>query len=230
MKKSFLIFCMVFISICAFAQNNAKTNNLYQDPNGYFSIYKPDGWKISEYQEVSRGKVKFIHPTNSKINVIITGQPNPFDAFQDLMEDLKKSTKQMEVKYSAYNVSSKISRLEIDGISYARREVNLQGLNIKQMSMECMINNNYITISFVAPVSDYENNLFDIHESISTITTSKRIYSPENIQAAMVESKLKQAKINLQSGRKDWALKAIEEGLEINPSNKELLELKEEIK
>lgn len=229
MKKLFLILCVAFLSVSLFAQNEANKKNLYQDPNEYFSIFKPDGWKISEYQEVSRGKVKFIHPSNSKINVIIVGQPNPFSSFQDLMEDLKKSTKQMEAKYSSSGVSTSISNFEVDGVKYARRDATFSGFNIKQMSMECIINNTYITIGFVAPISHFDENLSHIFESISTITTSKKTYSNENIKSAIIESKLKQAKINIQNGRKDWALKAIEEGLEIDPGNKKLLELKKEI-
>jgi len=227
---SFLFLCIAFLSISLFAQNEATKKNLYQDPNGHFSIIKPDGWKTSEYKEVSRGKVKFIHPANSKINVIIVGQPNPFSSFQDLMEDLKRSTKQMEAKYSSSGVSTSIRTFEVEGVKYAKRDATFSGLNIKQMSMECIIKNSYITIGFVAPISDFDNNLSSIYESISTITTSKNTYSDEKIKAAMVESKLKQAKINIQVGRKDWALKAIEEGLEIDPGNKKLIELKNEIK
>lgn len=229
MKKSLIILGIAFLSIGLFAQNKATKKNLYQDPNGYFSIFKPDGWKTSEYAESSRGKVKFIHPVNTKINVIITGQGNPFNSFQDLMEDLKRSTKQMETKYSSHGVSSKITSFDIDGTKYAKRDVTFQGLSLKQMTMECIINNTYITIGFVAPTSDFNKNLDDIYESISTLTTSNKTYSSENIKAAMVESKLKQAKINIQAGRKDWALKAIEEGLEIDPENQKLLDLKDEI-
>lgn len=230
MKESLLILCIVFLSISLVAQNEAKNENLYQDPNGFFSVFKPDGWKTSEYQEVSRGKVKFIHPVNSKINVIICGAPNPFNSFQNLMEDLKKSTIQMKAKYSSYGVSSTIISFEIDGVKYAKRDVTFQRSYLKQMTMECIINNTYITIGFVAPISDFDKNLSDIFESISLISTSKKTYSDSNIKAAIVESKLKQAKINIHSGRKDWALKAIEQGLEIDPENKKLLELKDELK
>jgi len=229
MKKLLIVLCIAFLSIVLFAQNKATNKNLYQDPNGYFSIFKPDGWKTSEYSETSRGKVKFIHPVNTKINVIITGQGNPFNSFQDLMDDLMNSTKQMETKYSAHGVSSKITSFEIDGIKYAKRDVTFQGLSLKQMTMECIVNNTYITIGFVAPTSDYDKNLDNIYESISTLTTSNKTYSDENIKAAMVESELKQAKINIQAGRKDWALKAIEAGLEIDPGNEKLIEFKREI-
>ena len=230
MKTKIIISVFTLLSISLFAQNKATNKNLYQDPNGYFSIFKPDGWKTSEYAEVSRGKVKFIHPVNSKINVIVSGQANPFSSFQDLMEDLKRSTKQMEAKYSSHGVSSKITSFDIDGVKYAKRDVTLQGLSLKQMTMECIINSTYITIGFVAPISDFDKNLSKIYESISTISTSKKTYSDENIKSGMVESKLKQARINIQAGRKDWALQSIEEGLEIDPTNEKLLELKNEIK
>lgn len=220
---------MVYLSCNLFAQDQTNKKNLYNDPNGLFIVFKPNGWKTSEYEEVSRGKVKFIHPSNSKINVIISGQPSPYISFQDLMEDLKISTKQMEEKYISHGVSSSITSYEINRVKYAKRDVTFQGLNLKQMTMECIINNTYITLGFVAPMSAFDKNLSDIYESISTITTSKKTYSNENIKASMVESKLKQAKINIQAERKDWAIKAIEEGLEIDPGNEKLVELKKEI-
>jgi hypothetical protein len=226
-----LISCAILILfvINLNAQNENVKKNLFNDPNGYFSIVKPDGWKISNYQEVSRGKVKFTNPANAKIHVITIGQPNPFDSFQSLLEDLKDSTKQMETKYKSAGIlsfPSAISTFEIDDVKYAMMDVSFLNVDIKQMTMECIINNNYITFSFVAPTADFEKNLYLILECVSTITTSKDTYSAENIQAAMVESKIKQAKINIQAGKKDWALKIVEEGLAIEPTNKILLEMK----
>ena len=226
MKYIFLLSILILANQGLLAQNEEVKRNLYQDPNGYFNIVKPDGWEISKYQEVSRGKVKFVNPDNAKINVIIIGQPNPFGSFQSLLEDLKNSTKQMETRYRSAGVSAAISTFEIDDVKYAKRDVSFTKMDIKQMTMECIINNNYITFSFAAPKADFEKNLYLILECVSTISTSKNTYSAENIKAAMVESKIKQAKINIQAGKKDWALKIIEEGLAIDPTNKILLEMK----
>lgn len=226
MKHTILISILTLFVISLNAQDEKVKRNLYQDPNGYFSIVKPDEWKTSNYQEVSRGKVKFVNPVNPKINVIVIGMPNPFDSFQSLIEDSKNSTKQMESKYKSVGASATLSNFEIGNSKYAKREVIFSGLDVKQMTIECIINNLYITISFVAPKADFDKNVYHIYESISTITTSKDTYSDENIKAAMVESKIKQAKINIQAGKKDWALKIIEEGLKIDPLNKILLELK----
>jgi hypothetical protein len=230
MKRSILFSLFTMFAISLIAQDDKIKRNLYQDPNGYFSIIKPDGWETSKYQEVSRGKVKFINPSNAKINVIIIGQPNPFDSFQSLMADLKNSTKQMETKYKSAGVVTSITNFEIGNNKYAKRDVTFTGLDIRQMSMECIINNIYITISYVSPKADFDKNLYHIYESISTIATSKETYSTNNIKAAMVESKISQAKINIQVGKKDWALIVIEEGLKIDPSNKILLELKNNLK
>lgn len=230
MKNLLLAHTFILMSLNICAQNEEIKKNLYQDPNGYFSIIKPDGWINSEYQETSRGKIKFMQPDNNKINVIFIGQPNSFKSFQALMDDLKTSTKQMEGKYSASGITTKISSFKIDSVEYAKRDVTLTGLNLQQMSVEFILNNTYITIGYVAPISSFEAYLPKIFASISTITTSKKTFSGANIQNAIIESKIKQAEINLQAGRKDWALLAIEEGLKLGPNNKELLELKNKCK
>lgn len=52
----------------------------------------------------------------------------------------------------------------------------------------------------------------------------------QDIKNVLVESKIKQVQFNLQMGLKDYALKYIEEGLTIDPANKRLNELKNQIK
>lgn len=56
------------------------------------------------------------------------------------------------------------------------------------------------------------------------------IKTEQDIKNALVESKIKQVQFNLQMGLKDYALKYIEEGLIIDPANKRLNELKNQIK
>lgn len=56
------------------------------------------------------------------------------------------------------------------------------------------------------------------------------IKTEQDIKNALVESKIKQVQFNLQMGLKDYALKYIEEGLTLDPANKRLNELKNQIK
>ena len=47
--------------------------NRYSDPNEYFKIVPPEGWRIQKYSKDPRGKVAFIGPDGVEIRVLAKG-------------------------------------------------------------------------------------------------------------------------------------------------------------
>jgi hypothetical protein len=229
MKKSLIVLCIAFLSNSLVAQNVATTKNLYQDPNGFFSVFKPDGWKTSEYSETSRGKVKFIYPGNEKINVIIIGGPNPYSSFNDLVKSSKNSDDRMKEKYKAYDVTITSKIFTIENIQYTSSTITLKKMDKKLFMLDFIIKNTHFSFSYASTISSFDTHLPKIYDCIYSLIPSNRKFSDQEITNALVESKIKQAQFNIQMGLKDYASKYIEEGLAIDPSNKKLLELKNQI-
>jgi len=229
MKKSISILCCVLLSLSSFAQVEAYKKNLYQDPNGFFTVIKPEGWKTSEYSETSRGKVKFINPSNEKINVIIIGEPNPYSSFNDLVTSSKNSDDRMKEKYQAYDITVTSKLFTVENIQYTSSTITLKKMDKKLLMVDFIIKNTHFSFSYASTISSFDTHLSKIYDCIYSLLPSNRKFSDQEITNALVESKIKQAQFNIQMGLKDYALKYIEEGLAIDPGNKKLLELKKQI-
>jgi len=65
-KKTLLLFGLILGYGQISAQTEKIQNDIYQYPNGFFSVIKPNGWNISSNTETSRGNVKFLNPRIEK--------------------------------------------------------------------------------------------------------------------------------------------------------------------
>lgn len=229
MKKFIIFLYLAFLGNLLWGQVDSFKKNLYQDPNGFFSVTKPDGWKTSEYSETSRGKVKFINPGNDKIKVTIIGEPNPYNSFEELVAASKNSDERSKEKYQAYDVTVTSGTFVVDKVQYTRSIITLKKMDIKQLMVDFIIKNTHFTFSFAAPISAFDTYSSKIYECVYSLIPSNRNFTDQEIKTALVDSKFKLAQLNIQMGMKSYALKYIEEGLAIDPQNKKLLDLKNEI-
>lgn len=229
MKKLVLISVLTIYSLNYYVNGQEQKNDFYQDPNGYFSLFKPDGWKTSEYNETSRGKIKFIHPENEKVKVIVIGEPNSYNSFNDLVTASKNSDKRMKDKYQAYDVTITSETFTVDNVQYTKSIATLKKMDIKQLLVDFIIDDIHFSISYAAPISTFDTYTPKIYESIYSIIPSSRQFTDQEIKNALIDSKFKQAQFNIQMGMNDYAIKYIDEGLAIDPGNKKLTDLKNQI-
>ncbi|HNW73560.1 MAG TPA: hypothetical protein PKN44_08035 [Bacteroidales bacterium] len=229
MKKYLFLICYISLACALFAQTKKPGYNLYQDPNGFFSVIKPDGWNISSYTETSRGKVKFLNPRIEKMNIIIIGEPNPYENFEELLRSSRNSDTRMKEKYQSYDVTLSSKQFTIDKIQYISTTITLKKMNKKMLLIDFIQNNTHFTINYTSTIATFESSLPVVYDCIYSISTSTRKFTEQNINNALVESKIKQAQFNMQMGLNDYALKYIEEGLIIDPGNKKLMDLKSKL-
>ena len=229
MKKIMSLLCLISVSLSLSAQTETAKRNLYQDPNGFFSVIKPDTWKISKYSETSRGKVKFISPTNENINLIIIGEPNPYASFDELLKSSKNSDNRIKEKYQSYDVSVISNLFTVDNIKYTSSTITLKKMDKKLFMVDFIINNTHFSFSYASTTASFDTHLPSIYECLYSLIPSNRNFTDEEILKALVESKIKQAEFNIQMGLNDYAVKYIDEGLTLDPNNKKLLELKNQI-
>ncbi len=230
MNKILLLFGLILGYGQISAQTEKIQNDIYQDPNGFFSVIKPDGWKINTYSETTRGKVKFLNPRNEKMSMIIIGEPNPYENVDDLLRSSQNSDKRMKEKYQSYDVTLSSKQFTVDEIQYISTTFSLRKMDKKLMIVDFIQNNIHFTINYTSTIATFESSLPLVYDCICSLSPSARKFTDKDIKNALVESKIKQALFNMQMGLNDSALKYIEEGLIIDPGNQKLMELKTKIK
>ena len=228
-KKILLLFSLILGYGQISAQTEKIQNDIYQDPNGFFSVIKPDGWNISSYTETSRGKVKFLNPRIEKMNMIIIGEPNPYENFDDLLRSSKNSDARMKEKYQSYDVTLSSKQFTVDKIQYISTTFTLRKIDKKMLIVDFIQNTTHFTINYTSTIATFESSLPEVYDCIYSISTSTRKFTEQDINNALVESKIKQAQFNMQMGLNDYAIKYIEEGLIIDPRNKKLMDLKSKL-
>ncbi|MCP3875773.1 MAG: hypothetical protein GY699_21795, partial [Desulfobacteraceae bacterium] len=79
------------------ANAQSKTDTLaksrYSDPNGYFKIVPPDGWRIQKYPQDPRGKVAFVGPGGVQLRVLAKGLD--YNNFEEMLEEIKEIEKKI---------------------------------------------------------------------------------------------------------------------------------------
>lgn len=210
------------------AKQSALAKQLYEDPKGYFQIRPPTGWRAEEYKNDPRGKVKFVCPENKNVTFLVTGMATGMRAFEELLSDSKQQAARSQAKYASLNATSSTEASTFQGSPAVKGSLALPG-RVKQMSIELLRGNSYYMLSYAAPPDFYEKYLDAITQSIETFDALVKDVREIDAMASLVASKKRLAELNLQMGFLDVALRAVEEGLAVDPNNQDLKQLKQKI-
>jgi hypothetical protein len=191
----------------------------YVDPEGYFKIVPPDGWRIQEYPQDPRGKVAFIAPeSNTDLRVLV----NAVDF--STTDELIKFCKDIEARTG---LSTNIEKTEFGGRQAVKRSFEAKGL--KLYVIDFLIGSVDHNIQFAAPASSYQKHMPLILKSMETYEAIPRTASEKEILQHGVAKKLRLAQLMMDQGNYQLSLDYIKEGLELSPQDAKLLELKKQV-
>ena len=190
----------------------------YSDPNGYFKIVPPDGWRIQNYPEDPRGKVAFISPEGIELRVLAKGLD--YNSFEEMLDEIKGIEKQI-------GTNTNIKKITFAGKPAVKRSFTFKGQKI--LFIDFMIGNTTHNLMYSASPTKFEKYLSLAQESMETYEPTLRGVSPEDVRKHAIAKSLRLSQIFFEQGNYDLALEFIKEGLEVEPNNATLLELKKKI-
>ena len=225
-----LISTLALYSVAGFAQAEVLLSETpYHDPNGFFNITPPAGWKVKQYPDDPRGKVKFVAPGSRGVSLLIIAMATDMSSVDNIVVSTKKSEARLKRKYQQHNPSGGHKIINWYGQQAVKGYFELPN-RIRQESLEFIIGNQYYNPSYAAPPSHFAKYKEQAMLSIRSLEPLLKKLSSSDARKHLAASKLRIARLNLQLGYKKIALRAVREGLELDPKNVELLDLKNSMK
>jgi tetratricopeptide (TPR) repeat protein len=227
MKKFIFVILAIFFVLFVFqldvnlnAQSNIPTlaKSKYSDPNNYFKIVPPDGWQIQQYSQDTRGKVAFIGPNGVELRVLVKGLD--YNTFEKMLEDIKGIEKQL-------GTNTNIQKIIFSDYQAVRRTFTSQGVKI--LFIDFMVHNIEHNLMYSATPEQYEKYLPLAQASIDTYEPNLDSVSQEDVKKHIISKSLRLSQVFFEQGNYDLALEFINEGLNVEPNNSNLLELKNRI-
>ncbi len=214
----------LFLVFQAIGNANAQSTtgklakNRYSDPNGYFKIVPPAGWRIQKYPQDPRGKVAFTGPAGVQLRILAKGLDH--NSFEKMVEQIKG----IEGKIGT---NTNIEKIRFSGKPAVKRTFSFKGVRI--LFIDFMIGNTTHNLMYSASPTEFEKYLSLARESMNTYEPTLRGVSAEDVKKHAIASSLRLSQIFFEQGNYDLAMEFIKEGLEVEPNNAELLELKKKI-
>lgn len=201
-------------------------NEIYTDPKGYFKIRPPAGWTVEEYTTDPRGKVNFNSTEGGKkIQLKVIGAQNPFVDFDEIVQDCQNGVERLRARMGGtYSVET----ITLFGQKAAMILTSWPN-GFKQYQVQLIAEGNYYAMAYGTDQQVYEKCLPLAKVSMETLEALPKQAKSEEARAHTIATKIRLAQLYMQIGRKDWALTAVNEGLNLDPENKELLSLKKQI-
>ena len=210
-------------------KNQGLLENEYIDPKGFFKIRPPSGWQIREYIDDPRGKVDFESSLNiPKAQLKIGGMANPFPDYEKFIHDLEMQAERIKFQYKQYNASITTEKTTFANMPALKIYFNIPD-KLKQVHIHFIKGDNYYTLLFGAPPDLYEKFFSVAIMSFESFEPVSKNVTKDEVVKHNVQSKLRAAMLAIQMGQKEYALTIINEGLQIDPNNSDLLELKKQI-
>lgn len=218
-----IISLLLVLQLTGNANPQSKTaslaKNRYSDPSGYFKIVPPDGWRIQKYPQDPRGKVAFIGPNGIQLRVIAKGLG--YNSFEEMLEEIKGIEKKI-------GTNTNIEKIMFSGKPAVKRTFTLKGT--KMLFIDFMIGNTTHDLMYSAGSSKKFGKYLSVaQESIDTYEPTLRGVSPEDVKKHALAKSLQLSQIFFEQRNYNLTLEFINEGLEVEPLNAELLELKKKI-
>ncbi len=217
---------VLFAAATSFAQEAVLSETMYTDPKGFFKIVPPNGWFTNEYSSDPRGKVDFdVTPGPLMAQLKLIAAASPFDGFEALIADSEASAGRMRQRLGA---TVTVDRITMDEQPAVKMTLLIPG-RLKNLTFQMIRGKCYYTLAYGARPDLFDKYYATVMKSIESFLPTPKDLSKQDAARQVAASRIRTAKLHIQLGRKDWALKAIEEGLAHDPENKELLELKKQV-
>ena len=225
-----LIAMLVLHTIPCFSQSSKLLSDTqYHDPHGFFNITPPAGWTIQEYPNDPRGKVKFVAPGVRGVSLLIIGMATDMTSIGDVAASTERSEKRLKSKYRRSNPSGGHEIIDWYG-QPAVKGFFLLPNRFRQESLEFLVGRQYYNPSYAAPTSLFAKYKEQAMLSMRSLEPLLKDISSSDAREHLLASKLRLAKLNIALGHDQVALRVIREGLEIDPSNTELLSLRKTLR
>jgi hypothetical protein len=216
----------LFATTAVLAQEAVLSEKMYVDPKGFFTIVPPRGWAINEYSSDPRGKVDFdVTPGPLAAQLKVIGAASPFDTFEAMVADTEGSAGRMRQRFGG---SWTVEKISLDGQPAVKMTGGIPGKS-KNLVFQTLRGKSYFTLAYAARVDLFDKHYSTVMTSIESFQPTLKVLSKQEAARHIAASRIRLANLHIQLGRKDWALKAIEEGLAADPGNKELLDLKKQV-
>lgn len=221
----FLLIILVILTVpeesCSFPKISLSSQQ-YVDPKGFFTIFPPSDWFIREYPNDPRGKVAFMHPSIKNLTLRIIAQAADYRNIEELKQNAETVARKIRTQFGG-EVTIRSSSL---GDAPALRIIITIPDQFKQSQYQFLRGRMYYNISYSAPLDAFEDFLTEVTYSIDTFEPSSRGVSTKDVVQHSISAKVRRATLLIQTDNLELALEAVNEGLEIEPTNSKLIELK----
>lgn len=204
----------------AAANSEKLADQLYTDPKGYFRIAYPDGWEVQEYPDDSRGKVAFMCPDDSSVNLRVLVNVVDYSSVERLLEELK-------TKESQLGVDTGIEEITFDGRPAIKRSFEIQGSRV--LMLDFLVGNVAHNVMYSPPSGDSDSYLSVVKKAMETYQPIKKTVGKADAKQSAAAKCLRLAELMLESGNLGLASGYVDEGLKLSPKNQKLIELRKQI-
>ena len=228
LRLALTLVAILVVSGCGDNKTAQKENSqptAYVDPKGYFRILQPSGWRIQEYQQDPRGKVAFIAPGNQidlRVLVKAVGIPDYEGLIKNLKDIETQSGVPMNIEPVLFNKMPAVKR---------EATVTMQGVTQKLLWIDLLIDGVSHNLQYGAPPNLFDKYYAVAWQSMLTYEPLKRELpsSPEEARKHEAAKWIRLADMALEMGKIQTAKDAVSAGLEADPENAELKQLKSDL-
>lgn len=192
----------------------AKTQ--YVDPKGFFRIVPPDGWRVEEFPGDSRGKVAFFAPTRgTDLRVLVNSVD--FSTMDELVAFCRNVEKRI-------GLNTHIERTMFGGIPAVRRTFTFKGSRLAYVDF--LVGRVDHNLAYSSPASDFSRYEDVVRASMETYEPVLRGLTSAEAKQQVIDKKIRLAELMLERRNYELAVQFAEEGLEMDPENSILRELR----
>jgi hypothetical protein len=207
------------------ARSEISQATVYVDPKGYFKILPPAGWRVQEYPQDPRGKVVFI-AGGGQVDLRVLVKAVDIPDYDGLVKNLKAIETQL-------GVPTNIEPAVFNGMPAIKRvaTVTMQGVTQKLLWIDLLIDGLTHNLQYGAPPNVFDKHYETAWQSMLTYEPLKRQdpASPEDARKHEAAKWIRLARIALEMGKTQAAKDAVSAGLEADPKNAELKQLKSKL-
>jgi hypothetical protein len=191
----------------------------YLDPKGYFKIVPPAGWRIQEYQQDPRGKVRFFGPeANVELGVLVEVVA---------VKTLDEAVALFREKERSLGISTNIRRITFLERPALERTFEWRGL--KFYSVDFLVDGTAHNVAYNAPPHLWNNYRALVMKAMETYEPLLKQRSDAQGVAHAVAKAHRLAQLMVADGNLQVALEYVKEGLKLAPSHPGLRKLHAEI-
>jgi hypothetical protein len=218
---------LLFAASEAVAQTQAGSHEIYKDQNGYFVAVSPSGWRTQGFPtETVRSKVRFNHPTLNGvyIGVIAAASPRTSYSLDDVLTENRQKTD--AVRRTVPGATLTVSKETVAGRNAVLSRIQRGAYELRTVTF--IQDERFYQISLNTNSQTQRSAVADTFHAFLrgfTILDPRRAVSDADRKAALLSRYKSLAKLHETTGNRTEALDSVREALELDPQDKELLQM-----